>query len=100
MDLQQSNSLFWRYGSNILHGKKTHRDRVDRLAKTGAVSEWVKQYVPQAEKQKKSKDEVRADLEDRLKKLLQLLSEDILKNDFERKIVKAEIKQLRLFLEV
>jgi len=100
MDLQQSNSLFWRYGSNILHGKKTHRDRVDRLTKTGAVSEWVKQYMPQAEKQKKSKDEVRTDLEDRLKKLLQLLSEDILENDFERKIVKAEIKQLRLFLEV
>ena len=99
MDIQQSNSLFWRYGSNILHGKKTRRDRVDLLAKTGAVSEWVKQYVPQAEKQKKSKEEVRADLEDRLNKLLQLLSEDILQNDFERKIVRAEINQLKLFLE-
>ena len=99
MDLQQSNSLFWRYGSNILHGKKTHRDRVSRLEKTGAVAEWVRQYVPQAEKQKKTKEEVRADLEDRLSKLVQLLAEDILQNDFERKIVKAEIKQLKLFLD-
>ena len=99
MDLQQSNSLFWRYGSNILHGKKSHRDRVNRLEKTGAVAEWVRQYVPQAEKQQKSKEEVRADLEDRLEKLLILLSEDILKNDFERKIVRAEVQQLKIFLD-
>ena len=99
MDLAGSNSLFWRHGTSILHGKKTHRDRVNRLEKTGAVAEWVRQYVPQAQKQNKTKEEVRADLEDRLKKLVQLLAEDILQNDFERKIVKAEIQQLKLFLD-
>ena len=72
---------------------------MSRLEKTGAVAEWVRQYVPQAEKHKKTKEEVRADLEDRLSKLVQLLAEDILQNDFERKIVKAEIKQLKLFLD-
>ena len=99
MDLAGSNSLFWRHGTSILHGKKTHRDRVNRLEKTGAVAEWVRQYVPQAQKQKKSQEEVRADLEDRLTKLVQLITEDILQNDFERKIVKAEIQQLKLFLD-
>lgn len=99
MDLAGSNSLFWRHGTSILHGKKTHRDRVNRLEKTGAVAEWVRQYVPQAEKQQKTKEEIRTDLEDRLTKLVQLITEDILQNDFERKIVKAEIQQLKLFLD-
>lgn len=99
MDLAGSNSLFWRHGTSILYGKKTHRNKVQRLEKTGTVAEWVRQYVPQAEKQKKSQEEVRTDLEDRLTKLVQLITEDILQNDFERKIVKAEIQQLKLFLD-
>ena len=99
MDLAGSNSLFWRHGTSILYGKTTHRDRVTRLEKTGAIAEWVRQYVPQAQKQNKTKEEIRSDLEDRLNKLLILLSEDILHNDFERKIVRAEVKQLQLFLD-
>lgn len=95
----KSTSLFWRYGSNILYGKSSHRDRVNKLNKTGVISEWVRQYVPKAQEQKKSQEEVRADLEDRLNKLLVLLSEDILQNDFERKLVKDEIKQLKLLLD-
>mgnify|MGYP004061452547 FL=1 len=56
------------------------------------------QYFQRAKEQNKTKEEVRADLNGRLKKLRKLQSEEILKNDFEKKLVRNEIHQIQNLL--
>ena len=56
------------------------------------------QYFQRAKEQNKTKEEVRADLNGRLKKLRKLQSEEILKNDFEKKLVRNEIHQIQNWL--
>lgn len=88
---KKSQSLYWPESSTVLHGKKRF---VERLAKTGALSEWIKQYKQHINKVEKTEREIRADLDDRAQKLTQLLSEDLLNRE-ENKIVKKELEEIR-----
>ena len=87
----KSKSLYWPEGSDVLYGKNSFKERI---AKTGAVSDWVKSYIPKATQSKKTDDEIHDDLLDRIAKLSQLQLEGILSDD-ETKIVKEELTELR-----
>ena len=87
----KSKSLHWPEGSDVLYGKNSFKERI---AKAGAVSDWVKSYIPKATTSKKTDDEIHDDLLDRIAKLSQLQLEGILSDD-ETKIVKEELKELR-----
>jgi len=99
MSGNESSPLFWRQSSSILY-ENTHYSeaRIKRLVDTSIISEWVMQYFQRAKEQNKTKEEVRADLNGRLKKLRKLQSEEILKNDFEKKLVRNEIHQIQNLL--
>jgi len=99
MSGNESSPLFWRQSASILYGNTHYSEaRINRLVGTGIISEWVMQYFQRAKEQNKTKEEVRADLNGRLKKLRKLQSEEILKNDFEKKLVRNEIHQIQNLL--
>jgi acetyl-CoA carboxylase alpha subunit len=100
MSGNESSPLFWRQSASILYGNTHYSEgQINRLVGTGIISEWVMQYFQRAKEQNKTKEEeVRADLNGRLKKLRKLQSEKILNNDFEKKLVRNEFHQIQNLL--
>ena len=81
MTERKSKSLYWRQGSNILHGKKKH----DRPQKDGVIPEWIEQASAKTDILKRIED-------------LKEASKDKSIPKEEAKAIKAKIKQLKLFL--
>ena len=94
MDADKSNSLFWRYGARTIKCKKTYKNRVERIYKTGGVRTWVKDFLPHFSKPQNSEKEIKVDLQDRVSKLAELLSEGILSNE-EAFFFKKELEGLK-----
>ena len=94
MTAKKPNSLYWPDGSQLLYGKKSF----DHKAKQkGAISDWVKNYIPSAQQEQKTDAEMIDDLNDRINKLTQLLQEGILSSD-EAMLVRQEIEELNSVL--
>ena len=91
---RKPNSLFWPDGSQLLYGKKSFEHK---SKPKGAMSEWVKNYIPSAQQEQKTDAEMIDDLNDRINKLTQLLQEGILSSD-ETILVRQEIEELNNIL--
>lgn len=82
MTERKSKSLYWRSGSQILHGQKKH----DKPLKDGVVKEWVEEAA------------AKTDITNRIDDLTLALKDKSLPRD-EVKAIRAKIKELKNFLK-